>query len=124
MTARKNLNRGRKELTYGSANLIGYLGYDQVCLSKKAEACVSDFEFFVMNKQDGLSGYDGILGLSPPNEVQNGPSYVKALFEQNVIPDEVVTFWLNLYSDEGSYVTFGGVPENSTRGSPSSQDLI
>jgi len=42
--------------------------------------CVKDFEFFVITKQSGLTGYDGILGMSPPDEKQNGPSFVKALY--------------------------------------------
>ena len=57
---------GTKELDYGSASLVGYLGTDQVCLS--ADMCVNDFEFFVITKQKGLTGYDGILGMSPPDE--------------------------------------------------------
>ena len=70
---------GRKELDYGSASLVGYLGSDQVCLAENM--CVSDFEFFVITKQSGLTGYDGILGMSPPDESQNGPSYIKALHD-------------------------------------------
>lgn len=77
-----------------------------------------------MTEQKGLSGYDGIVGMSPQDEKQNGPSYVKSLYEQGIIADEVVTFWLNLNKDQGSYVTLGGVPLNSTTGNTFTQDLI
>ena len=36
-------------------------------------------------EETGLEGIDGILGLSPPDESKNGPSYMKALYRQGVI---------------------------------------
>ena len=81
----------------------------------------------VITSQSGLDGYDGILGLSPPDEAQNGPSYTKQLYEQGVIDKEQVTFWLNTYSKADltpSTVTFGGVPANATVGETFSQDLF
>jgi len=110
-----------KQLDYGSASLKGYLGSDQVCLA--SEMCVNNFQFFVITWQSGLSGYDGILGLSPPDEAQNGPSYTKALYSQGIIDKEEVTFWLNFYGNETSTATFGGVPANATVGKTFSQDL-
>ena len=71
------------ELDYGSANLVGKLASDRTCLSETT--CVNDFEFFVITHQNGLTGYDGILGMSPADEAQNGPSYVKALYDQGII---------------------------------------
>lgn len=35
----------------------------------------------MITEQVGLEGLDGILGLSPPDEAHNGPSYVKALYD-------------------------------------------
>jgi hypothetical protein len=87
------------------------------------DMCVNDFEFFVITKQKGLGQNTGILGLSPPIESQNGPSYVKNLYNQGVIEKEVVTFWLNYYNNATSYVTFGEVPANSSVGETFSQDL-
>ena len=51
------------------------------CLDTSQEMCVADFEFYVITSQTGLNGNDGILGLSPANEGQNGPSYMKALYQ-------------------------------------------
>ena len=51
------------------------------------EVCVKDFEFYVITDEDGLNGNDGILGLSPIHESQNGPSYVKELYEQGEIDE-------------------------------------
>ena len=80
------------------------------------DVCVKDFEFYVITDEDGLNGNDGILGLSPINERQNGPSYVKELYEQGEIDEEIASFWLNSYGDALSYVTLGGVPPQSTVG--------
>lgn len=111
-----------KQLDYGSASLTGYMGSDQVCLSE--DMCVQGFDFFVITNQSGLTDYDGILGLSPPDESQNGPSYMKQLYKQGVIDKEVATFWLNYYGDADSYVTFGGKPENSSIGETFTQNLV
>lgn len=78
--------------------------------------CVAGFEFFVITSQNGLNGSDGILGLSPPDETQNGPSYMKALYDQKIIGSNQITFWLNFYGAADSYVTLGGVPEGSSIG--------
>ena len=51
--------------------------WDQVCLSDTM--CVPQFEFLMITYQSGLNGADGILGLSPANQSQNGPSYMAAL---------------------------------------------
>ena len=85
--------------------------------------CVKDFEFFIITRQSGLTGYDGILGMSPPDEAQNGPSFIKQLYKQGVIEKEEVTFWLNKYKDEGSFITLGELPVNATVGQTWKQDL-
>ena len=61
--------------------------------------------------------------MSPPHEKQNGPSYVKALYDQGIIEKEQVTFWLNKYKDDDSYITLGEAPANSTVGQTWTQDL-
>lgn len=69
---------------------------DTVCLSNYSDqsTCVTDFGFFLITKQTGLSAYNGILGLSP-NADQNGPSYVGSLYNQGKISSETVSFQLN-----------------------------
>ena len=71
---------------------------DQVCLSDTqtglSDSCVSDFEFFLITSQTGLSGLTGILGLSP-DVANNGPSYIGTLYQQNMIDSEMVSFALN-----------------------------
>ena len=47
---RSSLESKKKELDYGSATLVGYLGQDHVCLSKDSSICVQDFDFFVMTE--------------------------------------------------------------------------
>ena len=103
------------ELDYGSATLLGSTYSDRVCLSQDDGSCLNDFEFFVIDSETGLSGLDGILGLSPDYK-SNGPSFMKALKSQSIIDNEIVTFWMNNDADGESYVTFGGVFEGSTTG--------
>ena len=69
---------------------------DRVCLSdyNNLQTCVTNFGFFLITKQTGLSAYNGILGLSP-NAGQNGPSYVGTLYSQGLIQQEIVSFQLN-----------------------------
>ena len=80
-------------LSYGSATLDGLYVKDNVCLS--STTCVADFEFFMIEKEEGLQGLSGILGMSPVDEEKNGPSYVKALYDAGTISEEKATFWLN-----------------------------
>ena len=96
---------------------------DVTCLDTSGETCAESFEFYVITKSEGLDGMDGILGLSPINEAQNGPSYLSALYTQGVIEEETATFWLNWYDEAESYVTFGGMPESASIGATYKQDL-
>ena len=97
---------------------------DRVCLSDEEplDICADDFEFLVMTKSKGLNGNDGILGLSPINKA-NGPSFMNALYKQDKIDKEVVTFWINKEEIE-STVTIGGLPDNAIRGDQYSHELI
>jgi hypothetical protein len=57
------------------------------------------------------AGIDGILGLGP--NYNNGPSYLMAMYEEEVIDEAIVSFSLG-YSNGGSiqqdsYMMFGGV---------------
>jgi hypothetical protein len=85
----------KKWLYYGSATLEGYMGQDDVSLlpfTSATESTVArDFGFFLIKWETGLSGLDGILGLSPAAS-GNGPSFVEALYDAGVIAEKVVTF--------------------------------
>ena len=103
------------ELDYGSAKLYGSTYSDRVCLTDDGSECVSDFEFFKIDRETGLQGLDGILGLSPDYD-QNGPSFMGAMKSAGLIDKEVATFWINDGETASSYVTFGGVIDGSTTG--------
>ena len=114
-TTSKQVASDTNELDYGSATLLGSTYSDRVCLTEDGGSCLSDFEFFVIEHETGLSELDGILGLSPDSN-KNGPSFMGALKSQNLIDKEIVTFWMNNDADGDSYVTFGGVFDGSTTG--------
>lgn len=70
----------QSSLSYGSADLTGSMGQDDVCLiSGDPSTCVNGFNFFMIKSETGLQGLDGILGLSPSSS-GNGPSYMSALY--------------------------------------------
>ena len=77
---------------------------DKVCISNSSD-CVDNFKFYAISSQTGLDSEDGILGLSP-DELGNGPSYVAALKQQNLIDQKMVSFFLS--QDKMSQFTFGG----------------
>ena len=78
----------------------------------------------ITQEDGGLNGQDGILGLSPANEAQNGPSFMKALVQQGIIDEPIATFWLNYYlTSQNSFVVFGGVPDNASQGDTYSLQL-
>jgi len=64
-----------------------------VCINKDTD-CVDKFKFFAISSQMGLDSEDGILGLSP-DEFGNGPSFVAALKQQNLIDQKMISFYLS-----------------------------
>lgn len=60
---------------------------------------------------------DGTLGLGPYDDL-NGPSFVKALYEDGKIDSQIVSFQLNQPSNM-SYAFFGEIPRNFYTGPPS-----
>lgn len=90
-----------EELDYGSATLHGNYVSDQVCLDKlpfsgtksPEYVCVEDFKFFLINSETGISN-DGILGLAPQNDGYDVIAYVSALYNAELIDEEIITFTL------------------------------
>lgn len=121
----KILSRSSSKLSYGSANLQGFIWEDQACLQQlggnatseqmKEDKC-APFEFLALYKADGLEdNTDGILGLSPhKNEEKRKLHYLWALKDNGIISRAMVSFSIasNDMAD-GSYALFGGV--NSTQ---------
>ena len=99
-----------KSLVYGSASLTGYMGSDTVCLNPaNANSCVNNFSFFLITKESGLQGVNGILGLSPAAN-GNGPSFMQALHAQGGIDEFKVSFQLNTLNTQNvlsNYADFG-----------------
>ena len=58
--------------------VLGEMAMDRVCLS---QACLLDFNFFMIETQTNLDflDFDGLIGLGPYSG--GGPSIVKALFD-------------------------------------------
>lgn len=94
------------EQRYGSADLSGVRYIDTVCLHSQnggknlTGSCIDDFDFMAITRASGLNpGIDGILGLGP--NYNNGPSYLMAMYEEEVIDEAIVSFSLG-YSNGGS----------------------
>jgi Eukaryotic aspartyl protease len=83
-----------------------------VCISQNTDQCAKGFEFMAITKQTGLDTEDGILGLSPDDEAQNGPSYIKALKTEGIIARKMITFYLGQKEKQDGKCYFGGYPED------------
>lgn len=53
--------------------------------------CVEDFKFFLITRERGIDN-DGILGLAPQNDGYDVTAYVKALYDAELIDEEMITF--------------------------------
>lgn len=105
----KILSRTSSKLTYGSANLQGFVWEDSVCVDKSH---CSPFQFLALYRATGLEdNTDGILGLSPhKSEELRQLHFLWALKDHKVIDKAVVSF--SIASDamkDSSFATFGGV---------------
>jgi hypothetical protein len=71
-----------EQLVYGSATLDGSMYTDSMSISSSTtNTAATNFGFFLISKQTGLEGLDGILGFSPITDLNTGPSYVKFLYD-------------------------------------------
>jgi hypothetical protein len=79
---------------------------DTVCLHSQnggkniSGSCIDEFDFMAIDRAVGLNpGIDGILGLGPNHN--NGPSYLMAMYEEEVIDEAIISFSLG-YNNGGS----------------------
>jgi len=79
-TASKTLTPN-KTVEYGSASLTGYMMRDNACMNPDyTDTCNSEFKFFYVTSETGLSNLDGVLGMGPNVSGEgNGPSYMGSL---------------------------------------------
>lgn len=75
---------------------------------------MDNFSFFLISRAQGLSGINGILGLSPADQ-DNGPSFMKALYKQGQISEYKVSFQLNYWANTTTFDNYAdfGVPVSS-----------
>ena len=91
---------------------------DKVCVT--LEACIENFEFFLITDQVGLrEPIDGVLGLArnkpfylnPDGKVTRGPSYMMALENAGLISQNTFSIKLTPYGEQ-SYIDFGEPQES------------
>jgi hypothetical protein len=88
-------------------SIYGELIQDTVCMNGTG-GCVSGFKFIGIANQDGINGFDGVLGLAPRGPGDGvGPSYISALKDSGLIDKKIVSLFLS--RSTGSKLTFGGV---------------
>lgn len=123
----KILSRSSSKLSYGSANLQGFVWEDTACLQPlssdaskggtlsmaqmKQEKCTA-FQFLALYKAEGCEpGTDGILGLSPhKDQEKRHMHYLWALKDNDIIDRAIVSFNLATRDiEDQSYALFGGV---------------
>mmetsp|Transcript_37423 Transcript_37423/g.36008 ORF Transcript_37423/g.36008 Transcript_37423/m.36008 type:complete len:248 (+) Transcript_37423:472-1215(+) len=80
-----------------------------MCVS--TSACVPDYKLFAINKQEGLDGFDGILGLSPQSDLVFG------LKDQGLISSAVLGYYI-APQDKQSQIIFGGFDSSLLKEDP------
>lgn len=63
--------------------LLGNLANDKVCVTAGVDCTNVDYTFIALTIQDGLTGADGLLGLSHTSA--DGPSFLQGLKNNGVI---------------------------------------
>lgn len=102
----------KSERLYGSAALEGYEYTDTVCIKDASNnsLCASAFEYFLIDKQTGLSSeIDGILGMSMGGTVTGyttGPLLVDKLQDASELTLNLFSFYLDNINGT-SYVDMG-----------------
>ncbi|KAF7818024.1 aspartic proteinase-like isoform X2 [Senna tora] len=108
------------EITYGSGSISGFFSQDNV---KVGDIVVKNQDFIETTREGSLSfvlsKFDGILGLGF-QEISVGkavPVWYN-MVEQDLVSDEVFSFWLNGDPDaeEGGEIVFGGVDPDHFKG--------
>ncbi|KAI4797843.1 hypothetical protein KUCAC02_024824 [Chaenocephalus aceratus] len=105
-------------IQYGTGSMTGFLGYDTVTVGGLA----------VKNQIIGLSqteadflqyiNADGILGLAYPRLAESDATPVfDNMMSENLVNQDMFSFYLSSDSQQGSVLTFGGVDPNHYSGS-------
>ena len=88
-----------------------YAFIDSVCLQGEDELCASDFQFYAINSQTGLSSkQDGIVGMAPVQTNKHsdeGPSFVAALKKQKVIDKAIVSLFVSRFESKTHSIQIG-----------------
>ena len=125
----KQVGSSFSQRSYGAASMTGSEWTDLVCVT--LQACISDFEFFLISDQQGLkSNVDGVLGLSrnkpfflsQEKGINRGPSYMLALENAGLISENTFSFYLAPFGQE-STIDFGA-PKDDRMADPSQLSYI
>ena len=125
----KQIGTSFSQRSYGAASMVGSEWTDLVCVT--LQACISDFEFFLISEQEGLkSNVDGVLGLSRNKPffqnlelgIKRGPSYMLALENAGLISENTFSFYLAPFGEE-STIDFGA-PKDDRMADPSQLTYI
>lgn len=113
-------NGDRCKITYGSGSISGFFSQDNV---QVGDLIVKD-QVFIETTREGslifvLAKFDGIVGLGFPEiSVGKVPPIWSAMVEQNLVNENVFSFWLNRNADDtnGGEIVFGGVDPKHYKG--------
>ncbi|KAL5582743.1 hypothetical protein UlMin_015185 [Ulmus minor] len=108
------------EINYGSGSISGFFSQDNVLVG---DVVVKDQVFIEATKESSLtfvlSKFDGILGLGFQEiSVGNATPVWYNMVEQDLVDDEVFSFWLNRdpNAQVGGEIVFGGIDSNHYKG--------
>ncbi|XP_066362964.1 aspartic proteinase-like [Miscanthus floridulus] len=108
------------KITYGSGSIAGFFSYDDVLVG---DLTVKSQKFIETTRESSITfiigKFDGILGLGYPDiSVGKAPPIWQSMQEQNLLAEDVFSFWLNRNTEEesGGELVFGGVDPDHFKG--------
>ncbi|XP_066367875.1 aspartic proteinase-like [Miscanthus floridulus] len=108
------------KITYGSGSIAGFFSYDNVLVG---DLTVKSQKFIETTRESSIAfiigKFDGILGLGYPDiSVGKAPPIWQSMQEQNLLAEDVFSFWLNRNTEEesGGELVFGGVDPDHFKG--------
>nr|CAB3502834.1 unnamed protein product [Digitaria exilis] len=107
-------------ITYGSGQIAGFFSEDSVLVG---DLVVKNQKFIETTRETSptfiIGKFDGILGLGFPEiSVGGAPPIWQSMKEQNLVAEDVFSFWLNRDPDAsaGGELVFGGVDKKHYKG--------
>jgi len=109
----KKKSNAESEMNYGSASFSGFYATDTVCLQNSSTTCTTNFDIFIMTKQQGMpTNVAAISGLGADSG-GTAPNLIKSMKSSGIITDSVFCFYLDGVT--ASYLDIGIIDKTAMK---------